>query len=55
MEHPGFRLSGIWPVPVALAVLTTAGGHTSVIPFSRVWTSRNQLMSARWRAEPAPL
>jgi len=40
-------LSGIWPVPVADTALTTAGGQTSVMPFSRVWTSRNQLIRAR--------
>ena len=48
-------LSGIWPVPRADSALETAGGQISVIPFWRVWTSRNQLMSARWSADPAPL
>jgi len=37
------------------AVLTMVGGQTSVIPFSRVCTSRNQLMRPRWSADPAPL
>ena len=37
------------------AVLTTAGGQTSVIPFSRVWTSRNQLMSAALERRPGAL
>ena len=39
----------------AVGSFTTAGGQTSVMPCSRVWTSRNQLISARWRADPAPL
>ena len=43
------------PVPVAEAVLTTAGGQISTKSFSCVWTSRNQEMSERCRADPAPL
>ena len=39
----------------AESVLTTAGGQTSVIPYSRVWTSRNQLMRPRWSADAGAL
>ena len=37
------------------AWLTTTGGQISVKPFSRVWTSRNHVIRARWSAAPAPL
>ncbi len=42
-------------MPVALAVFTRAGGQTSVRPCSRVWTSRKKSISARCRADPAPV
>ena len=36
-------------------MLTTTGGQTSVNPFSRVWTSRNQLIRPRWSARAGAL